>query len=396
MNKKIIAIALAGAFVPPLAMADVTIYGFVSAAIQSMSATGGTNSAYNVPNRGGVDDQNSRIGFKGTEDLGNGLTSIWQVENSLKNMAQGGVSDNGAGATFATRNTFVGLQDASYGTVRLGYYDSAYKRYTNMGPDFMPDTVADTEAGSQTKGTSYSIQSRGDARLKNSVHYDSPVLAGFQAGASYGFGENNTQTSGATSQWDLGGTYTQGGLKLGVGYNHLDNTAATATPTTSTTASSTSTMFYTSQANGEDTTFYKLAASYKFAFGTLLAASFEHASYGNTAGGNMTQNDWTVGAAQDIGNGNINLSYSKLDNLNNAGSNNWGANQWVLGATYNLSKKTELLAYATRISNEANQDVNFGIDPLYQANSSTIGVGGTQVSAGSVLKAIGVGMKYSF
>jgi len=310
MNKKIIAIALAGAFVTPLAMADVTIYGFVSAAVQSASATGGTNTAYNTQTRGGVTDQNSRIGFKGTEDLGNGLSTIWQVENSLKSMTEGGVSDNGSGAVFATRNTFIGLQDATYGAVRMGYYDSAYKRYTNVGANFMQDTVADTEGASQSKSTSYSIQSRGDARLKNSVHYDSPVWAGFQAGASYGFGENDTQTAGATSQWDVAGSYTLGGLKLGAAYNHMDNTAATATPSTAATASTTNTMFYTGQAAGVNTTFYKLAASYKFDFGTLLAASFEHASYGNTAGSNMTQNDWTVGAAQDIGNASIKLSYS--------------------------------------------------------------------------------------
>jgi len=396
MNKKIIAIALAGVFVTPLAMADVTIYGFISAAVQSASATGGTNSTYNVPNRGGVTDQNSRIGFKGTEDLGNGLSSIWQVESSMKSMTEGGTSDNGAGATFGTRNTFVGLQDNTYGAVRLGYYDSAYKRYTNVGANFMQDTVADTEGASQSKTTSYSIQSRGDARLKNSVHYDSPVWAGFQAGASYGFGENNTQSAGATSQWDVAGAYTQGGLKLAAAYNHLDNTAGVANASTASTVPTGNTTFYTTQAAGVNTTFYKLAASYKFDFGTMLASSFEHASYGNTAGSNLTQNDWTVGASQDIGNASVKLSYSKLGNLNNASSNDWGAKQWVLGATYNLSKQTQLLAYATRISNDSNQDVNFGIDPLYQTNSSTIGATGTQVSAGSTLKAIGAGIKFSF
>ncbi|BEV70949.1 MULTISPECIES: porin [unclassified Paludibacterium] len=385
MQKKIIALALAGAFITPLAMADVTIYGFISAAVEGASASN-SNSNATYPGRARVQDQNSRIGFKGTEDLGNGLKTIWQVESSLKNFDQGGTNDKGEQATFATRNTFVGLSDSTLGTVRLGYYDSAYKRFTNVGANIMADTTADIMGSS-------SIAGRGEARLKNSIHYETPVWSGFQAGLSYGFDESTTQNpSTNTGRWSLGASYTNGGLKVGAAYDRQSDTSTKALTSTSGFSASTRTA-------GVNTTFWRLASSYKFDFGTMVAANYESASYGNIAGAgssNLSQKDWTLAVSQTFGNATVALSYTKLGGLSNVSSTNsgdWGANQWVLGGTYNLSKQTQILAYATRLKNEANQNVNFANNAIY---TSGVGSSTAALAAGNTLKAIGLGMKYSF
>ena len=73
--KKIIAVAIAA--LPMAAMADVTIYGKVAGGIESDRGFDGVSNTR-------VSDYTSRIGFKGSEDLGNGLKAIWQLESRFK------------------------------------------------------------------------------------------------------------------------------------------------------------------------------------------------------------------------------------------------------------------------------------------------------------------------
>ncbi|TDR79782.1 porin [Paludibacterium purpuratum] len=387
MNKKIIAVALAGAFVTPLAMADVTLYGVISASVEGVGTSAGSGTGVNLyANQTRVEDQNSRIGFKGMEDLGNGTSTIWQVESSLKNFEQGGTNDKGETATLGTRNTFIGLSDKTLGTVRMGYYDSVYKRYSNVGADLLPDATASIMGSSAIAG-------RGEARLQNSVHYDSPVWAGFQVGASYGFDEATTATNNR-SRVSLGANYTNGPLKAAVAYDRQGSSALTVTGIGGVGGNSS-----TVGTTGVDTNFARIAASYKFDFGTMIAANFERASYGNSAGAgnaNLTQNGWTLTASQTFGNATIGVSYSKLGDLNNVTNGSpadYDAKQWVLSGTYNLSKQTQLAAYATRITNNAGQLVNFGNDPLYAVPGTT---SPTKLSNGSTLHAIGAGIRYAF
>jgi hypothetical protein len=77
MKKLVLAAAIAAAM-PVLAHADVTIYGSIRAGLDSMKSTDTS-----FKSSTGVDDFASRIGFKGNEDLGNGLKAIWQVETGM-------------------------------------------------------------------------------------------------------------------------------------------------------------------------------------------------------------------------------------------------------------------------------------------------------------------------
>ena len=168
MQKKNLAALVAAMFaLPVVAHADVTIYGFMSGGIESTKATGSGGSEYSSRTR--IVDHNSRIGFKGFEDIGGGTKAIWQVENSLRNFEQGGTNDKGQTASFATRNTFIGIDNNDFGRVVLGQHDSAYKMFAGsgnsaLGTDLMVNTTADNFGSS-------SVNSRGEARLPNSVHY---------------------------------------------------------------------------------------------------------------------------------------------------------------------------------------------------------------------------------
>ena len=80
MKKSLIALAVAGVVAAPVAMAEVTIYGQANVSYDVVdNGTSTAGAAGTSTNK--VSSNASRIGFKGTEDLGNGTSAIWQIES---------------------------------------------------------------------------------------------------------------------------------------------------------------------------------------------------------------------------------------------------------------------------------------------------------------------------
>ena len=126
MNKKLVAVAIAGLLAAPLAQAqtaNVTLYGranmnmaFVNGGQFSVAA-GNTN-----PTVFRVDSNSSRFGIRGTESLGGGLNAIFQIENGSINMSS-------TGGALAGRDTFLGLS-GSLGTFKMGFFSAPYDDIT--------------------------------------------------------------------------------------------------------------------------------------------------------------------------------------------------------------------------------------------------------------------------
>lgn len=374
-NKLALTAALACAL-PYAAHADTTLYGFVSGAVESASATGGATE-YKTTTR--LVDNNSRIGFKGGEDLGNGMKAIWQVESSLRGFEQGGVNDKGQSATFATRNSFVGLQATQWGVVELGNVDTAYKQLTDIGLSVLPNMVTDQNTGGAV------VYNRRVTRLANSVHYFSPTWAGFKFGVSYGVDEARPTATDGTRQNDdrlsIAGNYSNGGLQVALGYDREGdklNSSATSDSQKSITAG-------------------KLAVSYTFATGTLIGAGIEHVKTALNGSPDTTQNDWLISLSQPItGPLTLKAGYAVLGKLSGAGTGNpedYKARQWFVGTTYDLSKRTQLYAYGTRVNNHAQQNADFPTNPVY---SSGLGTSSAALAKGSNLQAVGAGLMVAF
>ena len=107
MNKKLIAIAIATVVSAPAmaATSNVEVYGLMSLGVDSVN----TELANGTSNRvGRVSDYATRLGFKGSEDLGNGLKGIWQIESQVS--ADGGASTStAAGGISGASTAFVVL-----------------------------------------------------------------------------------------------------------------------------------------------------------------------------------------------------------------------------------------------------------------------------------------------
>ena len=102
MNKTLIAMAVAGVMAAPMAaQADATIYGKLHTSID-VGDTGGDDVGGLKASSTYWQSNSSRIGFKGSEDLGGGLSAIWQFESNI---------DVGSGSTsWGMRNSFLGLK----------------------------------------------------------------------------------------------------------------------------------------------------------------------------------------------------------------------------------------------------------------------------------------------
>jgi predicted porin len=195
MNKKLIALAVAGACVAPAVMAQsanpVTLYGRIYVTVEAVD--GGNNA---TPNRVRVEDQSSYLGVRGTEDLGGGLKAIYQLETAFR--------PDSNNTTFANRNSGIGLQ-GGFGTIMAGRWDMPFKTAT-----IAIDPYGDLTIG----GITSSANDRGnfDVRQQNVIQYWSPNWAGLTLRLAYGANEGKTasvnpEAYGASVQYNKGALY---------------------------------------------------------------------------------------------------------------------------------------------------------------------------------------------
>ncbi|MGV7208172.1 porin [Oxalobacteraceae bacterium A2-2] len=188
MKKSLVALAVMGAACSTaLAQSSVAIYGVVDVGLYKRS--GGTLSE-------GKRD-NNRIGFRGTEDLGDGLKALFQLE--IRFEPDTGTNESTTRPLFQGQSR-VGLQ-GGFGTVRLGRGLTAFQE-TSLA--FEPwagiPAVAGFQTDLQVAGFQTAFGSGSDPlgpagnsgnRMANAVFYNSPVMSGFQFNATVGTKENN-------------------------------------------------------------------------------------------------------------------------------------------------------------------------------------------------------------
>lgn len=285
------------------AQSSVTMYGVVDLGLKIENAGSGRVV--------GIDSGNqsvSRIGFKGTEDLGNGLKANFVLEAGF-NADNGSQSD---ATRFFNRQSYVSLS-GGFGEVKLGRVQTMV--FTNSS---VFDPFADTLAGDSVRIFNY-----GGSRIDNTVNYSFAAQNGINGQAAYSFGEVAGSTSaGRTVAGAIG--YASGPIAAVLTYQNTNN--ATATDSTKTTL---------------------IGGNYNFG---LLQPFVAYAV--NKGFGTLDTRDSLIGlkvnltAADTIMASYMHKSDKAISNAN--------ANQIALGYTHNLSTRTNLYTSWARLSNDDN------------------------------------------
>ena len=380
------------------------LYGFINAELEWARAIGGPTP---YTSRVRLADGNSRLGIFGSYDITANTQFNVQLEGFLNNFEQGGINDLGQTATLESRNTYVAVVDKRFGQLIAGYYDNAYRALVGTGGNFGGnlgltemglDLWNNTSAG--VSGGFSSLFGRGEARLKNSIHYRSPDLFGVRVSASYGLDET-LESGGRRDHISAAALYTLAGFKLGIGFDHQANTGIDSD------ALFRGTGMNTAAVNDVSTNYYKIIASYYFSpTGTYVGAGYERSVFGYAnfippvqgvvltplIAGTSSQGGAMVSAAQRLGPDLTFMgSFGKLGGLSNAivGSGaDYAATQFSLGAKYAMTDAFMVYVYFTRIDNKPQQNLNLGA-PIFSNQSGT---GSAYLAPGDKPTAGGLGM----
>jgi predicted porin len=388
MKKSLIALAVMAASGAAMAQSSVTLFGVVDEAVSYVNG----KDNWNGINSGG--NATSRIGFRGTEDLGGGLkANFWLEAGLLADTGSGnsgyskGTDTAGDGLAFKRRST-VGLEGA-FGEVRLGRdLTEAYKatsRYDVFGQvgfgvsrlwaDGLVGNGGTASSGTFgtpafKAGTSASGVSTTNQRVSNLVTYVSPNFSGFKAAVNYGFGEKAGDNS-ANRYFGGGLTYDNGPLSLGLSaerQNTVGNVlAADANGVTSSVAG--------------NVTAWALGGSYDLGVVKLAAAYKDSKTKYDNIGGDSVKGKlkgYYFGLSAPVGTaGEVKASYNRYEGRYDS-ETKLTADQFALGYVHNLSKRTALYGTYAYIKNKNKDGENLGIqlqnDAGLKSNGSQHGV----------------------
>lgn len=334
------------------AQSSVTVFGLLDLSVARFSGDGPTLTGVMTDGY-----QSSRLGFRGVEDLGGGLSASFWLEAALNpNNGSGGStntnnqangSTGGGGLTFGRRST-VSLSSKSLGELRVGRdYTPGFWNLSNFHP-----------FGTNGVGSAgilfYPVPSGAritNVRASNSIGYFLPGdLGGFYGQAMYAFGNTSSTATNPDDGRVLGARlgWAGNGLDVAVGYSKTKLTPV------------------------GDFTQTNIGASYDFKVAKVFALWGE-----NKVGATKTK-PWNVGVHVPFGAGVVRAAYGKVKATGVAND----ASQWTLGYVHNLSKRTALYANYSQIDN--------------QGTGTTYNVGSPVTTPGGQSKGWELGVRHAF
>ncbi len=331
------------------AQSNVTIYGVADVFLEYGKA--GTKSAPTTVVReqsGGINS--SRLGFKGTEDLGGGLKANFVFEHGL-------LLDTGtqANAAFWNRQSYVGLS-GDWGSLTGG------RQYS---PLLVQQDGFDPAPGTTLYGSAYnSGVLRTVSRVNNSVLYTSPAFGGFSGSAMVGLGE---ATGGFHYNRVASGSVKYAGGPFGVGLAFLHQTKP--------------------DASKESKAIWNLSGSYQVGDLQLLGALQTTRNDSQNANTLDDRREFLIGAVYTLGNGQIRTSWgqAKVKDVSDTTARHLSA-----GYIHNLSKRTAVYTVAQAIKNPDNlayRSSGYSFDAVDS---------GPAVGAGVTARAFAVGIRHRF
>ncbi|MDR2326151.1 MAG: porin [Acidovorax sp.] len=303
--------ALAGVASLAHAQSSVTLYGRVVGGLtyQSGIYDSTKNTSGHVWRVAGNDWGTSFLGFKGVEDLGGGLSAVFQLEGGFD-------ASQGEALSFNRRAT-VGLK-GSFGLLKLGKEMPLSDAVWALDP-----------AGQQTMGSATLVKGRNWLKQSNMIYYETPNLGGLSGFVMTSLGEQaGSNTASRTDGAAL--TYAISGVELRLIYDVMRD------------AQSSYSNLYTYSKHlvlGGTTTLG----------GVKLFATYEQLSAPNVTSGPDKAKQYWLGARYQVSSPLTLIGAAYRTTLNNNGGS---ANLFMLGAEYSLSKRTLLYASVGRVMNK--------------------------------------------
>ena len=329
MTRVVLAVLAVAGTTAAMAQSSVTLYGRVNTTVERQKV-GDVSTT-------GLFNNSSRFGFKGTEDLGGGLKAGFQLESGFN-------SDTGAAAsTFFGRQSEVNLS-GNFGMVRLGnFFAESYYATADYVSLHNHDTGSSSDAL-----YAYVMQNA------NKVAYRTPSFGGFTVEGAVGLHE---QTVGGKNAYDLAANYAAGPLALGAGYSKQG-----------------------------DVNQVGLRAMYTF--GAFTVGGYyqrdENGREGTTVANSGKRDNFRLAGAYNLGASEFHVNVGRTNSYKNVADSS--ATQFTLGYNYNLSKRTKVYTYYTRVNNDANATYGYVFNDTLAAGQAS----------GKDFSSFAVGVRHNF
>jgi predicted porin len=375
MNKKLVALAVTSALAAPLAAqaqtANVTLYGRVHATFEVAKGDFSNDDKWYTR----VSANSSRIGVRGEEMLGGGTKAIFQIESS--------VATDGGGGTLGGRDTFVGLQ-GGWGTFKIGNFLAPYDDiHPIFGNGVALLTSSLSAANIWANATNGKGQGGFDARLGNSVRYDSPTFGGLSFAVQYAMPSAVQESPLRGNTISLSGLWNFGIGRVGIGYERDSDLRCTST----------------SGVLNCDSTDWAASIAGRVNFGPwYVTGVYERLEYDGGSASSIDRNFWGVGGGANFGAWDFYAFYGNAGDYGGSGSvrnftgtppntgnastivagGDTGAYQWQITAGYKISKRTGTYIGYHQIKNDDNAGYTFNINavPVTKGNDPQIVVMG--------------------
>lgn len=312
MRMKLISVAI-GALVSASAFAqsNVTVYGNMDIGLFSVDDENG-NSVTAVESSGWT---TSYLGFKGAEDLGNGLKAIFQIETVLNN--DGNSTFGGA------RDTYVGLT-GGFGTVIAGRNSTPLNNWLDA---YDASGASNAFRSTNVNLTAFTGEANGlETRVDDSIVYAAPVFSGVQFAALYAPDENDATSNDI---YGIGLRYDGGPISAMYTWHAVDNLVDS----------------------------HVVGGAYDFGVARLMATYiFNDAD----ASGLEDESAWSLGVSAPIGAGVVSLGYTAQSDVEGIDSND--IDVWALAYKHSLSKRTSAYAgYQRQDPDQGDSMDTFGV-----------------------------------
>ena len=298
----LVAAALAGGM--SIASADVVVMGHIDTSLDFRDTDGGADTT-------NMDCTTCSVGFKGSEDLGNGLKAMFKID------FQYDTTERDKGLT--DRDQWLGLGGV-FGQLRAGTISTVYKSHGAMLDPIYRTALQQRDRGLQSD-LHRGAGEEGQGRATNTLRYDTPTWNGLGAGAHYTVQTETDADSNADSPWGIGGQWQGGAFLVFADY-------------------------ITSDAGGDDSA-WKVGGKYDLSIFSFFAQYEGDNGLISARGDNQTDgsgdgaNTWMLGATATLGNSMAYFGWGRGEE-GSSGSTASYYNAWQLVGTHNMSRRTML------------------------------------------------------